>query len=353
MKRGILIAAILLVFLFTPIRAQAAIPEPTADFYVGDYADVLSDETQNEIIDKNIMLEESTGAQIVVVTVDYADGLGVEQYADRLFNQWKIGSESLNNGLLLILFIGEDDYYAKQGKGLEQILTAGDIDDLLYEELEPYFARQDYDKGVSAAFQAFYDILDEHYGKNPVNTETVNNNWSSESQNSSAQSHSSRTSHGAAVGVANLISTMFTILFIVLLIIFILVMVFVLPTRRSRRRTYYAPPPPRRRWGWSSWGWSSWGHHHRMPPPPPPNSSNNRRPTGGSSSTWGSGFGLGGGGSARSGSGAGRSSSVGRTSSSGRSSAGRSSFGSSRSFGGSRSGGGGSSRSGSGAGRRR
>lgn len=130
----------------------AAIPEPSESFYVADYADVITNYTENIIIDKNADLEYyCDGAQIVVVTVDFLDGMNIEDYCYKLFNEWEIGSKS-NNGILLLLSIGEDNYWCMTGKGLERDLTAGEIDDLLWYNLEEHFAAGNYDEGVQAVF---------------------------------------------------------------------------------------------------------------------------------------------------------------------------------------------------------
>ncbi len=139
------------------------VPKPTELFYVADYADVLSEETETEIVSKNDVLYQQTGAQIVVVTVDFLDGNDIGDYAYRLFNDWEIGSEEKNNGLLLLLAIGEENYYALQGKGLEDRISSGDLDQILYDYLEEDFAAEDYDAGVQKVFSVFYDEISSYY----------------------------------------------------------------------------------------------------------------------------------------------------------------------------------------------
>ena len=146
--------------------AFAGIPEPTASFYVADYADVITQETEQHIIEKNAELEYyCDGAQIVVVTVDFLDGMDIEDYCYKLFNDWQIGSTS-NNGVLLLLTIGEENYWCMVGKGLEGELTAGDLDDLLWIYLEDSFAAEMYDFGVKETFDQLanemYNIYDVH-----------------------------------------------------------------------------------------------------------------------------------------------------------------------------------------------
>jgi len=67
---------ICLLMVYIPVIALAGgVVEPTEDFYVADYANVLDDQTEDYIIAQNKGLEKRTGAQIVVVTVDFLDDM--------------------------------------------------------------------------------------------------------------------------------------------------------------------------------------------------------------------------------------------------------------------------------------
>ena len=83
-----------------PCSALAVVEAPET-VYVGDYAGVLTDATEQYIIAENQKLAEATGAQIVIVTVDFLDGMEIEDYAYTVFNTWGIGDKERNNGLLL------------------------------------------------------------------------------------------------------------------------------------------------------------------------------------------------------------------------------------------------------------
>ena len=157
------IAALALLILPTA-AAAVTVPEPTDDFYVNDYADVLSDSVKKEISSTNETLYQTTGAQIVVVTVQSLGGENLEDYAYALFNSWGIGSKEKNNGLLLVLAIQEEDYWLMPGKGLENSLSAGQLADYLDKYLEPDFAKQDYSAGVITLFRVLNSRLTELYG---------------------------------------------------------------------------------------------------------------------------------------------------------------------------------------------
>lgn len=157
-----LLGLLLVICLCCPSAAWAVVDAPI-EGYVGDYANVLTDETERYIIEQNAKLDQATGAQLVVVTVDFLDGMTAEEYAYQIFNQWGIGDQEKNNGLLLLLAIGEEDYWAMQGKGLEGILSSGTLGDYLYQYLEPDFAAGDYDAGVRKVFDALLGWYVDYY----------------------------------------------------------------------------------------------------------------------------------------------------------------------------------------------
>ncbi len=312
-KNRIALLFAFVLMLLSPLAVHAyTIPEPSDDLYVSDYADVIDREVEEEIINANLELEEKNGVQIAVVTVDFLDGAAIEDYAYDLFNQWGIGSAESNNGVLLLLAIGEDNYYCLAGDGLSNLLSAGRIKLLLNEYLEPDFASGDYSAGVSKTFDAIYDLVKDSSGT-PIIQEPIYNDNSHYNSNSGSSTSSHRSS---SVGIFSLLLGIF-VLIVVFSMVLSFISAFTRPRGYVRRRPY---------WG-GFFGphviihhdhHDRYDHHDRGPRPP-----------------RGGGFGGG---------------SSGRSFGGGRSSGGSRSFGGGRSSGGGRSFGGGSSRGG-GAGR--
>ena len=145
------------------VPAFAALPERPANGYVLDSAGVLSDSTEQEIVEKNKKLFEETGAEIVIVAVDFLGGKEIDDYTYELFNAWGVGSAERNNGLLLVLAIAEDNYYAMAGYGIEDYFNGAKLDDLLYNNLEDGFAEGDYDAGVEKFFAAALEEMNSYY----------------------------------------------------------------------------------------------------------------------------------------------------------------------------------------------
>ncbi|MBC8536863.1 TPM domain-containing protein [Clostridiales bacterium BX7] len=328
-------AALLLCTAALGASAVSNLPEPSESFYVADYADVLESDTITHIVEENDKLFAANGAQIVVVTMDFIGDNSIEDYAYALFNEWGVGSEEKQNGLLLLLDIGGDNYWITPGRGMEKELSSATLGDILYDYLEEDFAAKDYDAGVRKVFDELVDRVYDHYGEGTIGgTVTPPSGGTYEPDYYEPEPRRSP------------LATIMTVGFILLVV---LVIASLISASRHRRysRPYqggYGAPPPRR----TTVFVPLFGRRPRYPPPPPrgpgggpPPGGSSRPPRGG---FWG---GFSSGGSSRGG-GAGRSS-FGRSGGSsfgGRSGGGRSSFG-----GGSRSGGGGSSRGG-GAGRR-
>lgn len=346
-KKSLSVLLVIITIAFSVFPAYAAKTlTPTDAFYVNDYADVLNTDTIKYIADRSGALAYSTGAEIVVVTVDFLDGTPIDKYATNLFNDWALGDKTKNNGLLILLAIGEDDYYVTVGDGLNKYVSSSIVKEYLNDYLEDDFAAGNYDAGVRKVYDKFLTKLETIYGEAAA-APPVNNSYTT-TPNTSSQNSSSG-------------SIFVTILIILLVIVVINMIIGLIISSISRlfrspggSTVYYQPVRPR----WYSPFWH-WGGYHRPrrspyygPPPPPPHrggthyNSGGPRPGGSAKpppptsnnggSFWGRSSSSGGGHS--SGSGAGRSSGSFFGGSSG-----GSSFGGGRSSGGSSFGGGGRS----------
>ena len=142
-----------------------AVAEPPAARYVADEADVLSSETEQYIIDKNQSLFEDTGGEIVVVSVDFMDGMDAADYAMAVAESWGgIGDESLNNGFLLVYAVGENKVWAMAGSGIEDALPASKIEGWLEADFYGGYDAGEYDSATRAFFDDVYGWYESYYG---------------------------------------------------------------------------------------------------------------------------------------------------------------------------------------------
>lgn len=230
-------AAVLLCAVLLCAPAFAAVLQPTSQFYVNDSADVLTAATESDIVSKNASLYAACGAQIVVVTVQDTGGLGVEEYAYQLANNWGIGSAKKNNGVLLLLSIGEADYQCIQGKGLESQLTTATLSRILREKLEPDFAAGTYDAGVQKTFAELYSQVCAIYGVTPGAASGASGGASPDYSYTPQ-----RTSEESGLGFGGIVGML--IFLVVVIAVISALSTAMRPRRSGRYRTYYDPGTP-------------------------------------------------------------------------------------------------------------
>ena len=136
-----------------------ALVSPTDKFYVNDYADVLSPETEEYIYEKSVKLNEVDGTQIVVVTVKNLEGRSLEDYSLELARNFKIGSKEKDNGLLLLLALEERKFRVEVGTGLEGILPDGKTGRFQDQYIIPYLKEDNFDEGIKNGYNAFYSEI--------------------------------------------------------------------------------------------------------------------------------------------------------------------------------------------------
>lgn len=112
-------ALVLLVVLAWPLQASAApdFPEPLG--LVSDFANVLGMQERVEIQRIAERIWQSNGVELAVVTVEDTSPLDTDTYAFRLFRAWGIGEAKADNGLLVLLNMGEREIRIEVGTGLE------------------------------------------------------------------------------------------------------------------------------------------------------------------------------------------------------------------------------------------
>ncbi len=115
--------------------------------YVTDLAQVIDPATKAKLETLCAEVEQKTGAQIAVVTVNSLDGRTREDYAADLYRQLGVGSKKENRGVLLLLAPKERQYKIEVGYGLEPVINdarAGDIG----REMVPDLRSGDYNAAV-------------------------------------------------------------------------------------------------------------------------------------------------------------------------------------------------------------
>ena len=115
---SILLLAFLMSSFVCGTACAATIPEHTSNFYVNDFAGVFTDEQIKVMMDKAVKLcEEHDGAQVVITTVQSLDGETVENYANQMYNKYKIGKDSM--GVLVLMSVNDRKIRVEVGRNMQ------------------------------------------------------------------------------------------------------------------------------------------------------------------------------------------------------------------------------------------
>ncbi|MEE7494039.1 hypothetical protein MOTC310_27940 [Methylobacterium oryzae] len=151
------LAACLTVWAIGALAAELTFPALTGR--VVDAAGILTPEQRGRLDAKLKAHEDKTSDQVVVATVPNLQGTTVEDYANRLFRDWKLGQAKTNNGVLLLVAPSERKVRIEVGYGLEGALTDALSKVIIASAITPRFKTGDYFGGLDAGVDGILAIL--------------------------------------------------------------------------------------------------------------------------------------------------------------------------------------------------
>jgi uncharacterized protein len=155
-------------FLLLPVLLLAGLILTGADVpyltgRVTDNAQILSHATHQLLTESLKEHENRTGNQVVVLTISTLGGESIEDYAGRVFEEWKLGQIGKDNGILIIVVPNDRRMRIEVGYGLESILTDGMAGRIIRNIMGPKFKNGDYDGGITDGARAVMDVLEGGY----------------------------------------------------------------------------------------------------------------------------------------------------------------------------------------------
>jgi uncharacterized protein len=159
------VVALLVAMVSAPAAFAAEIPYLTGR--VVDDAQIISPDARARLSATLRAHEQATSNQIVVLTVPTIQPENIEEYAVTVFNSWKLGQQSRNNGVLLVVVSQDRKMRIEVGYGLEPILTDAIASSIIRDVMTPAFKHADYDGGIQNGVAAIVARLE---GKSVVTT---------------------------------------------------------------------------------------------------------------------------------------------------------------------------------------
>ena len=157
--------------LSTPAEARVNLPALNeSHYFVQDNAGVLSDSAINELNDKGTHLEEGTGAELLLMTMDSTGQEHRQDFALRALREYGVGKAEKDNGIVILLNLDNNNEFNNRGievqvgYGVEGYLNDAKIgriiDNVAYEDL----VAGNYETALINLYNALYEESLTAYG---------------------------------------------------------------------------------------------------------------------------------------------------------------------------------------------
>ncbi len=158
-KKLMFSVALTLSFLFS--FAQT-LPEKSNKL-VTDFTQTLSVDQIARLEQKLVAFDDSTSNQIAVVLIKSVGDYDINEYALELGRKWGIGGKGKNNGVILLVAIGDRKMSIQTGYGLEGALPDIYTKRIIENDIKPYFKDGDYYSGIEAGTNSIISLTKGEY----------------------------------------------------------------------------------------------------------------------------------------------------------------------------------------------
>ena len=142
----------LLTFVFGAASAQDFPATPRT--LVNDYTQTLSASQVQQLERKLVAFDDSTSTQIAVVVMQSTGQYDIADYGTRLAQKWGIGGKEHDNGILLLVALGDRAVTIQTGYGVEGAVPDAIAYRIIENEIKPAFRQGDYFTGINRATDA-------------------------------------------------------------------------------------------------------------------------------------------------------------------------------------------------------
>jgi uncharacterized protein len=157
-----IIPAILLTFMLAGALQAQKLPDPVG--FVNDFAGVIDPGSSAEMEAIARALQQKTGAEIAVVTVNSIEPYGtIDEYSIELTTSWGVGKKGEDTGILLLLAMQERKIKMEVGYGLEGVIPDGLAGEILDQSVLPALKAGEYGTGMLRGVQAVAGIIAKEY----------------------------------------------------------------------------------------------------------------------------------------------------------------------------------------------
>ncbi len=144
-------------------RPAIAAEVPFLSSRVNDYANMLSPGAAERLEQTLKAHEDSTTNQIVVLTIPSLEGDVLEEFSIRVVEQWRLGTQENDNGVLLLIVRDDRKIRIEVGNGLEGVLPDGLCGTIIRHFITPEFKEGRFDEGIEGGISAIIRAIGNEY----------------------------------------------------------------------------------------------------------------------------------------------------------------------------------------------
>jgi uncharacterized protein len=152
---------IALVSLLFSLAAMAwALDVPYLSGHINDTAHMLGSDVVTALEQRLTAYEDSTGNQIVLLTLASLEGEALEDYSLRVAETWKLGQKDVDNGILLLIARDDRKMRIEVGYGLEASVTDAASSYVINQVITPLFKQGEFEEGIQQGLFALMEAAD-------------------------------------------------------------------------------------------------------------------------------------------------------------------------------------------------
>lgn len=154
--------------LWLGVCLMAIPPKPNPPRLVNDLADVFTPRQEQALERVLVDFNDSTGTQILVLTVKDLEGTDPASYAFEVGNTWKVGNKAFDNGVVVLVKpkYGANDRghaFIATGYGLEGVIPDAVANRIVDIEMIPFFKQEKYPEGIYKAVVTLMELAAGEY----------------------------------------------------------------------------------------------------------------------------------------------------------------------------------------------
>jgi len=151
------ISLFLVFFYVQPVFANDPYPAPQG--LINDFANVIPPayEERMDALAREVL--EKAEAALTVVTLQDIGGASIDEYTNKLYEQWGVGKKGEDRGAMILVALKERKVRIEIGYGLEGIIPDGMAGQIRDQAIVPYLKKGEFGPGLFTGLSALSGII--------------------------------------------------------------------------------------------------------------------------------------------------------------------------------------------------